>query len=137
MLLLGSRGSHKRAVDYLGWLSGSIVVSWNACDDPLQSYNNTRIAVKFMAGFNTTAKLCCGGLLHGPGDDPAPVVLVDHHHLDVQVVVAPMELYKGGEVHTSMCCYKLLSWWATLSTTFRPIMISVHAIGLLTRGCRG
>ena len=29
-------------VDYLGWLGGLIGVSWNACDDPLQSYNNTR-----------------------------------------------------------------------------------------------
>ena len=61
------------------------------------------LLLKFMAGFNTTAKLCCGGLLHGPGDDPAPVVIFDHHHLDVWVVVAPVELYKGCEVNNDYC----------------------------------
>ena len=62
-----------------------------------------RIAVKFMAGCNTTVKLCCGGLLHGPGDDPAPVVIFDHHHLDIRVVVASMKLCKGCEVNNDYC----------------------------------
>ena len=67
-----------------------------------------------MVGYNTTAKLSCGGLLHGPGDDPAPVGIFDHHHLDVRVVVAPIELYKGGEVYTSMWCYKVTLGIGTL-----------------------
>ena len=50
-----------------------------------------------------SVKLCCGGLLHGPGDDPAPVVIFDHHHLDIRVVVAPMELCKGCEGDNDYC----------------------------------